>query len=327
MNPKAIGHHDPFDYFPLKTGLKPSQMGIKKITYNSLDPKTKVFQFDSKFHEYNSEKLLSRESHADYYQHSETPESTTLRNASVLKILTILEEQNPSEFKVIRGKGKILVDAYLTGDLLVINESGELDLENSTVRATYIDSFDALSMNLQEDLVVQLIDKNSDYTSTISLYHANGWSAQDAINQTFMGIHSEVERINKIIPAPLQMFKAILNSPLPFERVAAISFRTDSILNRHPKNGLVHKPFTLENQNLFIRVERQTVVPVLTSKEGGPEGFLFTIKTYFMNCAELSPESREKALEAFEENSPDVYSNSFIDKNRDLVIPWLKTFK
>ena len=40
-----FGHSDVLDYFPLKDGIKPSQMGLRRLNYD--DPrKNKIFQID-----------------------------------------------------------------------------------------------------------------------------------------------------------------------------------------------------------------------------------------------------------------------------------------
>lgn len=312
-----LGHHDPFDYFPLYEDLRPSSMGIKKIKFDPQNIKTKIFQFDKKFNQVRKHKLSMRENESFYYRTINSKSSEELRLKSVLKIIDILSKENTEEFKITTSEEGINCVCVITKEVLSFNLNGALIKEKTLSKINYQDSFDALAMNLMEDIVVMSVEDGKDYASTISVFNANGWSADGEIGRSFDKIHENIPGIEKAIPNTQRMLQALLNSSEPFERVAAISFRTDTELNKHPVLGEPNIPFSKKNESLVIRLERQTVTSLET-------GFLFTIKTYFMDFSKCNKTQQEGFLRTFEKNDPNIYSHVFISRYRKLIIPWIK---
>lgn len=307
------GENDPYDYFPLKDGLKPSTVGLKKLPHHQENKKNQIFQFDEKFSLYRQNKVLLRDGALQrYYQRL-----SGLDLFPVLKfILTTLLKEHPDKFSFFSNT----LFCHLTKETLHFDEKLNLIAQSTQLNTPYTDSLDALAAQVQEDLVVHHLSTDKDFSSAVHLFSPNGWSAEKAIGQSFDLIHTHVPRIDKIVPRPAQLLKGLIHSPHSLERVAAINFRTDSILNRHP-DFKKDQPFTESDPRLFMRFERQTTT-------GFPEiqSFLFSIKTYFVDCDQRNKdqEKHQQILKAFLDNDPLVNGQKFISENRDQVLKWLQ---
>ncbi len=293
-NVKEFGHCDTLDYFPLKNGIKPSGIGLRRLNYD--DPrKNKVFQRDEFIGEFIENKCKCMiEDESKYFRRALGIDLSNVENF----IARTLETEYPKHF----------------------SKFGESI------------TFDELAMLVAEDLVVHCFNDDRDWAEAIHLCHANGWSAEQMFNWTFDQIHAKVPRMKEIGQGEKikKMIKSIVSTDRIMERIAAVSFRTDSILNRHPKAKIEHKPFCLEtNPNLFIRFERQTVkgFKKVGNEENSPSGFLFTIRTYFVDISKLRGEYLQRVKEAFENPDPKVFSYKFIKNNREQVLKWISGFE
>jgi hypothetical protein len=310
------GENDPYNYFPIRDGLKPSTVGLKKLPMYSDPKKDSRFQFDNKFALYHEAKVVARnERLPKYYQN-------TLRTNLTEILKDIIQDLSVNHADNFAFMENALV-CRLTGDELTFDDEFNLVSFKSNLAVPFVDALDAISMQISEDLVIHAIDETGDFASAIHLCHPNGWSAEQFIGLNFQAIHEGVPRMEKIVPKSLQMVRGIISSPFILERVAAISFRTDTLLNRHPEvpDHARHMPFDKElNPNLFMRLERQTVTGYKNSN-----AFLFTIKTYFVDCNQkhVDRSKHECIRSVFEINDPLVYSNKFINTNQAAVLSWL----
>lgn len=311
-----LTENDPFEYFPLRDGLKPSSVGLKKLPCYGDRLKDSRFQFDSLFHRYRASKIRARnERLSKYYQNSGRVNSGPV----IASLIDELTSVHPNYFSFDGA----LLKCFLTGNELRFDASYRLLAQKSDLAIPYVDAFDALAMQVPEDLILHSVDAAGDFTSIVHLFHPNGWSAESSIGQSFAALHNGVKRMDKIVPNTTQMVQSLIKAPQVLERIAAISFRTDTILNRHPESpdAIRHKPFDrFQNPNLFMRLERQTTT-------GFPEisSFLFTIKTYFIDCDQRGRDEAKHACirKAFEMDAPNAFSHKFINENRAQVLAWL----
>lgn len=311
-----LTENDPFDYFPLYEGLKPSGVGLKKLPAYEDHQKNSRFQFDSLFYRYRASKIRSRnERLSKYYQNSG-------RVNPSLVIKSIVDELAAQHSSYFSFDGTWL-KCFLTGNELRFDSEYRLLDQKTDLSVPYVDAFDAVAMQVPEDLILHSADAAGDFSSIVHLFHPNGWSAESSIGRSFSNLHEGVPRMNKVVPNATQMVQNLTRAPQVMERIAAISFRTDTILNRHPElpDAQRHRAFDrIDNPNLFLRLERQTVtgLPSISS-------FLFTIKTYFIDCNQKGRDERKhQCIRAvFEENDPNAFSHKFINKNRDQILAWL----
>lgn len=267
-------------------GHKPSTPAFRVIPPNSDDPRDKIFQFDTNYHRDIDNKVACREERLSKYYQKISPFDLGHINKFIMKEL------------------------YNTLNHFAFFNSSE-----------YHDMFDGLATEVQEDLAVY--DAKNQRTVAIHLCHANGWSAEGFIGKSFEWIHTDVKNSKDklVVPNPNKFVDRIMKIEGTIERVGAISFNKSADLNRHPENTQgENRKFDPENPSLFMRVERQTVTPF---PEYGT--FLFTIKTYFYDCAD--PKYIDTAIDIFENTHPDLYARWFVDKHRDEVLPWLKGLK
>lgn len=311
-----LTENDPFDYFPLKDGLKPSSVGLKRLPAYGDPQKDCRFQFDSLFHRYRASKIRARnERLSKYYQNSGAVDPQPVLASLVDELTTVY----PNYFSFDGS----LLKCYLTGNELRLDDRYRLVDQKTDLEIPYVDAFDAIAMQVSEDLILHSVDGTRDFSSIVHLFHPNGWSAESSVGQSFASLHQGVPKINRVIPNPTQMVLSLIRAPHVLERIAAISFRTDTILNRHPEqpDSQRHRPFDLvDNPCLFMRLERQTVTgfPQISS-------FLFTIKTYFVDCDQAGRDDlKHECIRAvFEQNDPNAFSHKFINENRAQVLAWL----
>lgn len=310
-----LGHHDPFGYFDqvIGNGIKLSTPAIRSLENGNRDhPSDCIFQFDNKFQIFMSAKLEGRSNLSKYYQRRDPIPPSVIRWI----ILNLIDEHSTLFYTEHPYVDELVLVCKATGEKLHF-DSHTMELIDHSPRRGYVDAFDALAMQVPEDIVIQRYDQEKgDWASVISLFHPNGWSAEFAIGKSFAEIHEGVVDSKGKHIVPPNMVKRLVKTATSFERVGAISFRDNTNLHRHPDE--TWPQFAIGETPLFVRFERQTIT-------GFPdEGlFLFTIKTYFLDVDDKDPERRAKIITAFQNASPEIYSREFVAKKKDEVLAWL----
>lgn len=307
IDPKIF--EDEEDYFPLYQGLRPSQMGLLPFAQNK-----KHFLFGPSFSEFRKNKeMCRRERLSKYYRRTskEYPEIVSF-------IIETLSSEYPEHFKLETIDDNIYLHCYLTKEVLVFDQSSNLISYKSDFE--FQDAFDALSMQVPEDMVIHDFGKGGrDFASYIHLCACNGWSAEQNIGRSFDFIHAGVNRIKQIIPNTIKMMIFISTKLVTFERIAAISFKPSYILNRHPDfEHIYNTGFDKSNPAMNIRVERQTVKGFRKSN-----AFLFTIRTFMYNANDTKNDRIEKTKEVFTNPPIKSYAYEVIMRYRDDVLRWL----
>lgn len=325
MKKVQLGDHDPLDYFPLYQGMKPSSAQMKVMKPETGNLKTNIFQIDNKWAIYREAKEEARKERLGKYYQTLNHE-TSQKDIAVCKyIIDTLLTEYPQHFSNKTIDGLNYLSCSLSQEILVYNDQLDLVAEKSIIHTAvpFVDLYDALAMQVSEDLVVySKLDESSHATSRIHLSHANGWSAEWAVGQNFQYIHEGVPRITQIMPRMEPIVQSLFKLPRPIERVGAISFRTDTLLNRHPEvpENLMHQAFDKDNYpHLFMRVERQTVSSFVAEAK-----FLFTIKTYFVDCKHPDMTKRNAVIEAFTNLNEKAYKYEWMRDNQNQVLEWLK---
>lgn len=324
------------DFFPLYEGIKPSSMGLKKLDKFELsqEENKKIFLFGPSFGFFRKSKELCREDNLEKYYQSvqEYPEI-------IQHILTVLSTQNKEHFSLSKENGLVRLDCLLTQEVLWFNNNYELVKQESKLKVPFKDAFDALAMQVPEDLVIHHVpngqlnplkseQEKRDFAAKIHLTHCNGWDAEWAINQTFNFIHKGVPRIEKIIPNAIRMMMSFFNKDVIYERIAAISFKNSRVLNRHHDyEKLWLRKFNHKNPDMTIRVERQTITGFPKS-----EAFLFTIRTYIYHMdssksnipSDIKQKRHDSIVKAFENPDEKSYAHDIVLENQKNVLDWLK---
>lgn len=315
---------DSLDYFPIRHGLAPSQIGLRRLPSYQEKAKNQIFQIGNDWHTALENKRACRaERLSKYYQ---THSAASDHRAICAWIIDQLCREWPDKFSrtFLHASEDFDLTCAHTGDTLAIRD-GALQIAQSDIVsfADPVDLFDAIAMQIPEDLVIQSCasDFSSDHCSRIHLCHANGWSAEWAVGKSFDAIHARVPRIQTIIRDTSKILRAIVSSTAPMERVGAVNFRTSPILNRHPEipEEKRHQPFHhLNHPYLFLRFERQCVVGFADSRD-----FLFTIRTYLTQISPRMPLDKwESFLLCLNADSDGTNPDRFLNSNREELLRW-----
>lgn len=319
---------DSFNYHPLSLGKVPdSSPRVRRMAPDSGNPKDSFFLFDEHFAAYRGVKLAGRAERLGKYYRRLNEDLNT--KAVIGKLLSILSRTAGFD---VRPRGTSTVVSHdRTGETLILGSDLELiaacrvnsdgAVENDL---GYLDAFDAIAMQLQCDLVLMTVRPDGiSYASMISLFHPNGWNAEWAIGKSFSEIHADVKNRagELIVPNGESYVAGLTRMPGAVERVGAISWRTDTRLNRHPDtfgpepaevgNVKANDTWGFEpggESDVFLRFERQTVT-------GVPEAssFLFSIHTLFNRLADDA--RYEGAVSALTNKADESYNFEAVAKD------------
>ncbi len=105
------------------------------------------------------------------------------------------------------------------------------------------------------------------------------------------------------------------------------SIATDTRLNHHPApptvqnvSGWKGRCFKIDNPELFLRVERQTI-----NRLPDVDAALFTIRTYFMDIRELQPGQLDRLRLALASMSAKTLRYKGLAMDRNEILNWIDT--
>lgn len=310
-----LKHGDPLNYNPTLNGLPKAALGLKKLPKEPETEQQKFFQFDENFYKYRETKEEARAENQlhKYYQTMNVDNKKACQH-----IIKLLSTQNSEHFTLKEHK----LYCHLTDEELHFDYNYNL-LDSSKTAFQYQDLFDALGMQVSEDIIVHTFDGDKDFASAIHLFSPNGWSANGAINWDLDTIHKGVPYINKVIRNTHRVILSVLKACVGFERVGAINFYTNSELNRHEEKGVedyrdMDGLLKDDDMTLYMRYERQTVSPVSS------QSFLFTVKTYMLDTKKLSKENINNILKSIDTDMDKLNSKGFFDTYYDQAVTYFK---
>ena len=309
-----IDSYDPLEYFPIKQGMPKSSSAFSVLPKYENEEKNKIFQIDYNFSTFRNEKENRRSEIREYYQ--------ATKNAAFEEVIPFiidtLSKEYPQYFTYIKEPDGSSLLCKLTKEVLIFDKNFRLI---KLPEQNYLDAFDALAMQVPEDLAIMSVDvEGNARLEAAHLCTPNDWAA-NFINKNFEEIHESLPNFKKIIPNSQRLLRALMKTSKTIERVGAINFKTTPILNRSsiiPKE-IRFPPLDDKSPKLFMRWERQTLT---TFPKSGV--LLFSIKTYVENCLSDDLEKRPAFIRVFEEKKSGVHSEKFINDNREQVLRWLK---
>ena len=259
-----------------------------------------VFLFDHDFARYREAKLRARAEQLEKYYPTHAQLSGELRQSVARFIVEKLVAESPQLFAF---DGRRLRCA-LTSDELEFSPRFELTAQRTQAVPAYRDELDALGSNLQEDLAIWASTPINgggarEWLAAVHLCFPNHWAAQEKIGRAFGEVHAPVAGFERLVRSVPNIVEGMVAKG-PFVRFAW-GVGTDDELNHHPHNAFQGRTFDPSNPRLFLRVERQTISSFPTQS-----GALFTIRTFFLNCAtDLSREERQALAAAIDSMSPE----------------------
>ena len=313
-------------YFPPARGLYEVKAGLSPFGTDMGNGAAdgQVFQFDSGFDEYQQTKLQARSERLEkYYQSCKfTPE---LAAAVTRFIVDRLTQEHPERFVKEEVEDGILLRCAPSGETLLFDAKMQ-QVRCDTAQPPYASAFDALAMQVQEDLaVMRRDDSGENWLCEVHLCSANHWAAEDKIGRDFIAIHDPVPGMGRI-KRPGMVTTMIEKGP--FVRFSW-GISTDTRLNHHPQSPPNVDPeawggrsFDPQNPRLYMRIERQVLY-------GFPEenGALFVIRTHFRDCDKIrrDPELGPKLAGAIESVTPESLDYKGLAESRDNILEWLRS--
>ncbi len=311
--PFAHGRYD------VKPGLRPLGTDFRNGCADH-----QVFQLDGNYSHYHQLKQAARaEQLSKYYQtHEYTPAVAT---AIAQFIAHRLQQDQPQTFQLSTLGEQPTLHNHRTGETLTFDASWQLQGVSGQPSVAYASALDALASQIQEDLAVICQQGERHWVSAIHLCFPNHWAATEKIGQDFAAVHAPVAGMEKLNQRGHLLAHSMIKHP-PSVRFAW-GLSTDTRLNHHPlpPHGVSDdrwqgRQFMPQQPRLFVRVERQVIwgFPAINAA-------LFTIRTYFWNCALIKHqhELRSPLLKALQSMSMDALVYKGLAHSKDAILAWL----
>lgn len=268
----------PARYFPIRDGRYSAGAGLFRLghDFGNAEQDQQLFQFDACYPRYRDNTCTVRQSITQpHYAGAET--DSRVEQAVTRFLCQQLATQHPAWFRLHDHRSGYRLDCRLSNEQLEFSPQGALlATTQSSITPPYQNSLDAIASQCQEDIALMSIDEQGRLVD-VHLCAPNHWCPQAMSGKDILGLHSKVPGFSEANPAAEKLLPAIYNKG-PYVRFAW-GIQTDEQLNRHPAQP---RPAT-ENPPLYMRVERQVLWPIPHCSR-----LLFTIRTYFLDCATLT---------------------------------------
>jgi len=312
----------PARFFPLAHGTYDVAAGLRSLgsDFGNGAADTRVFLFDANYPRYREAKLRARAERLETYFPQPVRLDPELRGAAVRFIAETLARESPEFFALKTDASGFELQSTLTQERFEFSVGGELREQETSVSPKYRDGLDALATVLQEDVALwQRAADGSEWLAAVHLCFPNHWAAEDKVGRAFNVVHAPVAGFGRLAKAAPSLIDGIITKG-PFVRFAW-GVATDAELNHHPRAAFQGRQFDPQTPELYLRIERQTL-------RGFPKqnGSIFTIRTYFLNCAtELSAIERVALGSAIRSMTPEALLYKGLAQSRDAVLDWLKS--
>jgi hypothetical protein len=313
-------------YFPPGDGVYQVKPGFIRLGQDlgNGPADAQVFQFDQSFPHFRQAKLQARaECLPKYYRTADYPPEVADTVAAFL--IHRLAQEHPAHFLLEEDNTGAHLHCVLTGETLYFDKEYQLrGVKAEGSEPPYTDALDALACQVQEDLaVVCRRPEGGDWLAAVHLCSPNHWAAGEKVGRAFAQVHAPVAGMGPLNQRSGDLVKAMIERG-PYLRFAW-GLATDTRLNHHPEPPLNTLPenwqgryFDPRNPRLFVRLERQVLW-------GFPreEAALFAIRTYFRDCARLSPQERAQLRLALLSMTPETLAYKGLAAHRDPLLEWL----
>ena len=311
-------------YFPPSSGKYEVKPGLVPLgtDFGNGEADTLTFQFDAGFAEYRKVKQAARaERLGKYYQTRDfAPEIAGLVCRFIAHRLV---EEHWRLFALDERGGEATLRCALTGETLRFDPAMQ-HVAGTVADPPYVDPFDALAAQVQEDLAVVRRVNGKDWASAIHLCFPYRWTAEEKIGLDFVTMH---------LPVPgMETFRkpGMVTNMIKFGPFTRFVWElcTDDRLNRHREpppgtdpEGWHERPFDPRDSRLFLRVEREVLW-------GFPEheAALLAVRISFRDGEEIRKDAalREPLCKTIESMSPEALRYKGLAENRDAVLTWLR---
>lgn len=318
----------PLKYFPPKNGKYEVSAGLRSLDIEKPGRENSIFQIDEHYLRYIKNIQAARQENLSKYN----PPFVGLKDEELFAvneyIMDRLLKEYPGFFELVEGdKGESIFYNKLNEEKINFNKKGNLISSTTAGSCPYRDLWDALASQVQADLSIWKMDSQSqkEWLAALHLTSPSHWAAEDKIGKGFVEVHMPVAGIEPI-NARFWQFVQMICQKGPFER-SVWSLATDNRLNHHPEappgvdpkewNG---RRFDLDNPQLYLRVERQTLSPFPEF-----EASFFTIRVYFYEVTSLDKEEISKLISAIESMTEASLVYKGLKEEKSSVIKYLES--
>ena len=295
-------------YFPLASGTYDVGAGLRSLgtDFGNGPADARVFQIAEDWPRFRENKLTCRGERLRKYV-AQTGFDPATEQAVASWMAGRLAAEYPGEF-IYDGRA---LRCVLTGDNLAV------DGENA---------FDALCLQVSEDLCVIRSDGARDWLAAGHVCGPGHWAIEDKIGRPFVDVHAPVPGIEPINRHAGRFVEMMIGRG-PFVRFAW-GFGTDDRPNHHPlpPPGVDAaewrgRRFDPANPRLFLRVERQVMWGLPAANAA-----VFTIRVSHLDGYDIraDPFQREKTITALQSMSPAALAYKGLTDSVSDVIAWLK---
>ncbi len=313
---KITINQTPLHYLPFLKGKYSVNPGLKLLEKAEELDKL-VFQLDNEFEYFrkNKEACRTENIHKYYCKERLNPE---LEKAVNLYLIQQFCAEHPEFFINTEHGDRAILQCLHTGEMIQYNEEGELLGDSS-----YLDLFDALNCQVQEDIAVWQLAEDDDWLAAAHICAPSHWSAGEKVGKNFDFVHEVVPGMEKIRRHYMGMLENVVSKG-PYTRFGW-GVSADIKLNHHPEPAPGYTPemwagrkFDPEFPMLFIRTERQCLA-------GIPEhnAFVFTIRTYFSDVSKMDEPTLLALKSALLSMSAETLVYKGLDDKREEIIAWL----
>lgn len=218
-----------------------------------------LIQLDSDFERYRRNKLSAYQEETSKYA-QELHFSGTVALAVAKAMASHLSGGFPAHYSATDRS----LACHLTGETVAWTDTGELDVQRSSVPATARSLLQALALQIQPDLAVVVRKPDGgDQVAAVNVCAPSHWDPVEKVGQSFFQTHTVVPGFERINAAAPRMVDAMIRQG-PFVRFVW-GVESDDRLNHHPKpppgedfNSWDGRLF--DGRPFWVRVERQSLL-------------------------------------------------------------------
>ncbi|MBT9547827.1 MAG: DUF3445 domain-containing protein [Candidatus Sericytochromatia bacterium] len=318
MNPAIQDHLSRLPvlrYFPFESGkYDVSTPGLFHLQVETETPEKRLFQIDQSYPLYLQNKAHCRQENINKY-YLEQDLDTACQRLVNQTIVDHLCRAYPQWFQFEQQS----LNCSLSGDQLKLSAKFELQ-----EHPLYLNLFDALASQLQEDLAIWQLQGDRDSLVALHVCAPNFWAPAEKIGKTFAEVHQHVPGMAAQRGNYLPMLKGLIQKPAFCRFIWDLN--TSSRLNHHPlapvdilPENWPLPPFSLAAPELYVRVERQLLCGLPAC-----QAVLFAIRTYLYPVQALDLAGLQGLASALQSMPPALLEYKNLADSREAIQSWLK---
>ncbi len=314
-------HDEKKRYLPFLKGIYQVAPGLSLLRSDQ-----RIFEIDKDIEDYYENKVAARdEDLSKYYARGKLKGHE--QSAIIRFIARTLALEYPRFFELSENDEVLRLTNKLTSELITFDDE-YFDAHNSSLLYNYVDGLDAIASQIPEDLAIWRKEETKEFLDTVHLCSPNHWDPREKIGRNFNDVHAPVGEWRESLAPKAQALVESMIKKGPFERFAW-GLATDTRLNHHPepRAGVESelwrgRSFDPKNPALFIRVERQVLVPFADLSLS-----LFLIRTYFYDVTTLNGDERGALKGALKSMRPETLAYKGLTQSYTQIIDYLETLK